>query len=48
MCKNDMFKLEKGQKRFTKMIEGYRIRSYEQRIEKLEIITLKRDSVELI
>src|SRR5437867_13304741 len=39
--KKDMLKLEKVQKRFTKMIEGYKTRSYEQRIEKLGITTLE-------
>src|SRR3989442_5993068 len=39
--KKDMLKLEKVQKRFTKMIEGYKTRSYEQRIEKLGVTTLE-------
>ena len=37
----DMTKLEKVQKRFTKMIEGYKTKSYEQRLIKLGITTLE-------
>src|SRR6267154_1638672 len=39
--KKDMIKLEKVKKRFTKMIEGYKIKSYEQRLAKLGITTLE-------
>src|SRR6267154_1221648 len=37
----DMTKLEKVQKRFTKMIEGYKTKSYEQRLIKLGITALE-------
>src|SRR5437899_12008107 len=41
MQKKDTFKLEKVQKRFTKMIEGLNKKTYEQRICKLGITTLE-------
>ena len=40
-AKKDTFKLEKVQKRFTKMIEGLNKKTYEQRICKLRITTLE-------
>ena len=40
-AKKDIFKLEKVQKRFTKMIEGLNKKTYEQRICKLGITTLE-------
>ena len=40
-AKKDTFKLEKVQKRFTKMIEGLNKKTYEQRICKLGITTLE-------
>src|SRR3989441_393989 len=36
-----MLKVEKVQKRFTKMIEGYETKSYEQRLIDLRITTLE-------
>ena len=39
--KKDMLKVEKVQKRFTKMIEGYETKSYEQRLIDLRITTLE-------
>src|SRR6266516_3374562 len=40
-AKKDILKLEKVQKRITKMIEGYKKKTYEERINKLGITTLE-------
>ena len=40
-AKKDILKLEKIQKRFTKMIEGFKTKLYEQRITKLGISTVE-------
>ena len=40
-AKKDILKLEKVQKKITKMIEGYKKKTYEERINKLEITTLE-------
>src|SRR5437867_5352095 len=39
--KKYMLKVEKVKKRFTKMIEGYETKSYEQRLTDLKITTLE-------
>ena len=39
--KNDIMKIEKIQKRFTKIIEGCKGLSYEERLEKLKLTTLE-------
>ena len=43
-----MLKVEKVQKRFTKMIEGYETKSYEQKLIDLRITTLEDRFIELI